>query len=161
MQHVLRTCLKFRLLPSLISKDLGPQSAPCLPQEGSSVPEVSLSWRPPSEESQLCSCFKVILGGKDTGAGKEMFETLVSCFYKQLNMVPQLYSEYSPEMKCVSERVWSFQHLKVHLQISCCKKISLVRANRVLDFGTLLGTGGSWQPSILASMTLSCDHRAW
>lgn len=41
MQHVVCMCLEFRLFPSWISKDLGPQSAPCLPPEGSSVPGAS------------------------------------------------------------------------------------------------------------------------
>lgn len=53
----------------------------------------------------------------------------------------------------VLERVWSFQGPKLAVAKKK-KKLSLVRANRLLDFGVQLSTGGTWQFSISVSMTL-------
>lgn len=38
-----------------------------------------------SKEFRLCSFSEAEIDRKDTGAGKEMFETLTSCVHKQLN----------------------------------------------------------------------------
>lgn len=110
---------------------------------GSLVSGASFPGHHTSEESQLCS-----FSQSQTGI----------MFHKQLNDDPLNSSvNTTPKWSGGREglevpkppRTLANQLLQEHIW---------VRAYRLLDFGVLLGTGSTWQFSISAGMTLSCDH---
>jgi hypothetical protein len=84
------------------------------------------------EEFHFCSIFKAVLEIKGTRAEIGMFGTLPSCFATGWRMISWVYSEDISASGGLAERVWSFQGLKGHLQICCCKKM-LSSENRVLN----------------------------
>ena len=161
MKQAVFTCLKSKVFPSQTAK------AQVISQLLTSLRKFSswglLTWVPTHQRSLSSALSSRLLWGERTLELEKRYLNQVSCFHKPLNDDPLNSIVETPQNQVggVTGRAWSFQGLRWHLQISCYKKISRVRANRLLSFGALLSTGSTWQLSISFSMTLSCDPWVW
>lgn len=98
------------------------------------------------------------VGIKKTETSGGIFGVVTTCLHSDWRRVHLLCPEDFPKGSRGQWEGLGFPQSQGYLQTSYWMKGPLERANRALDFGTLLSTGGTWRVSILTSLTLSCDQ---